>query len=100
MQSNATHLSGGLFKMIDKIGQNIHAFPVQAQYSFSHGMTLRDYFAAFAMQALINSNASFLPNKFSVQAYQVAEAMLVERERVMTERGETKRGPSSSKEND
>lgn len=50
------------------------------------GMTLRDYFAAKAMQSLIlkatatvNASDMALPNAVSVGAYQYADAMLAER---------------------
>ena len=61
------------------------AFPtVGSQYSYEEGMSLRDYFAAKAMQALINSfeyrdadDYEFL----SHYSYKMADAMLVEREK-------------------
>ena len=48
---------------------------------FSHGLTLRDYFAAKAMQALINKGGSFVV--VPTQAYAIADVM-------MQARGETK----------
>ena len=46
------------------------------------GMTLRDYFAAKAMQALINANGEPLDRLSEVPeyAYQIADAMLAARE--------------------
>jgi len=42
------------------------------------GMTLRDYFAAKAMQALIDNDGLF--SEISTQAYEIADAMLKARE--------------------
>ena len=42
------------------------------------GMTLRDYFAAKAMQALIDNDGLF--SEIPAQAYELADAMLKERE--------------------
>ena len=47
---------------------------------FEHGMTLRDYFAAYALQALL-SRGDGDTAEYSKRAYQFAYAMLVERER-------------------
>ena len=44
-----------------------------------HGMTLRDYFAAQAMQALLTQGHIARPNVPGI-AYAVADAMLKERE--------------------
>ena len=44
-----------------------------------HGMTLRDYFAAQAMQALIEKYDES-PVEISLEAYEFADAMLKERE--------------------
>jgi len=41
------------------------------------GMTLRDYFAAKAMQALIDNDGLLIPR----QAYAIADAMLAAREK-------------------
>ena len=55
------------------------AFPDQ----FKDGMTLRDYFAAKAMQAMIScSSLTATPDVFAEQAYIVADAMMKERERM------------------
>lgn len=44
----------------------------------SNGMTLRDYFAAKAMQALIDNDGLF--SEIPTQAYEIADAMLKARE--------------------
>jgi hypothetical protein len=60
---------------------NTPAFPchpdseVDSQYD---GMTLRDYFAAKAMQALIDNDNLF--SEIPTQAYEIANAMLKARE--------------------
>jgi len=56
--------------------KDIPAFP-QYKYHpdpFSHGMTLRDYFAAKAMQALIDNDGLF--SEIPTQAYELANAMM------------------------
>ena len=54
------------------------AFPDQ----YKDGMTLRDYFAAKAMQALIGcADITATPAVFAHQSYVVADAMMKERER-------------------
>ena len=58
---------------------NQHAFPVQATDYVQLGMTLRDYFAAKAMQALLSYEESTLQNDAEV-AYAMADAMLKARE--------------------
>ena len=48
------------------------------------GMTLRDYFAAKAMQAMANEvlyENSDWPNNIATSAYQIADAMLVARQK-------------------
>ena len=52
----------------------ILAFP--SGDSQTYGMTLRDYFAAAAMQALV---ADLVPDPCAAMAYQYADAMLLER---------------------
>ena len=64
------------------------AFPVQSVYiedqeTNSHGMTLRDYFAAKAMQGLITCapNHGDITHEYcAVDAYRYADAMLKARE--------------------
>jgi len=60
--------------------QNMEAaFPDQ----YKEGMTLRDYFAARAMQAMIGcADITATPAVFAHQAYIVADAMMKERERM------------------
>jgi hypothetical protein len=51
---------------------------------FSHiivGMTLRDYFAAKAMQGLLASDIRAEKELFAEHAYKMADAMLKEREK-------------------
>jgi hypothetical protein len=65
---------------------NPPAFPHTVEYKGSDcggivphgGMTLRDYFAAKAMQALIDNDGLFL--EIPTQAYAIADAMMKERE--------------------
>ena len=46
------------------------------------GMTLRDYFAAKAMQGIISTNTSFLhnPEQLAKKAFEFADAMLKAKE--------------------
>ena len=62
--------------MTDK---NTQAFPIQDAYSVStkQGMTLRDYFAAKAMQALVEK--SYFDTTARL-AYEIADAMMKARE--------------------
>jgi hypothetical protein len=55
---------------------NIPAFPAPAGVSHitEQGMTLRDYFAAKAMQALIDNDGLF--SEIPTQSYELADAML------------------------
>ena len=58
-----------------------HAFPAH-HFDLAegeHGMTLRDYFAAQAMQALLTQGHIARPNVPGI-AYAVADAMLKQRE--------------------
>ena len=41
-----------------------------------HGMTLRDYFAAKALQGLLASEVNAPTNTFAIRAYKVADAMM------------------------
>jgi hypothetical protein len=54
------------------------AFPVAHSYLIQSGMSLRDYFAGKAMQALAQGNYF---DATSRQAYMMADAMLREREK-------------------
>jgi hypothetical protein len=74
--------------------KNIPAFPLEVIYTQENekfnGMTLRDYFAAKAMQALIQFEDQALPyesrntkdfdDRVSYQAYRYADAMMKVRE--------------------
>jgi hypothetical protein len=55
------------------------AFPVAHSYLIQPGMSLRDYLAAKAMQALAQGGTYF--DATARQAYMIADAMLRERER-------------------
>ena len=58
-----------------------NAFPysgVGDDMNYSRGMTLRDYFAAKAMQALIDNDGLF--SEIPTHAYALADAMLKARE--------------------
>ena len=44
------------------------------------GMTLRDYFAAKALQGLLASNVKDTKDKFAKNAYEMADVMLKARE--------------------
>lgn len=57
--------------------KDIQAFPVP-ESDFEFGMTLRDYFAAEAMQAILNDAEIFWEGAAPL-AYQYADAMLKER---------------------
>ena len=49
--------------------------------SMSHGMSLKDYFAAKALQGMIaEPSLKATPEEFAQRAYMVAEAMLKARE--------------------
>lgn len=57
------------------------AFPtVGSQYSHEEGMTLRDYFAAKAMQSFIEIGTTF-DSSVARDSYRYADAMLAEREK-------------------
>jgi hypothetical protein len=56
------------------------AFPVAYGGGRIEGMTLRDYFAAKAMQGLLASEAEASMNEFAKKAYVMADAMLKARE--------------------
>jgi hypothetical protein len=62
---------------------NQPAFPVlivdrPEELTHFNGMTLRDYFAAKAMQALIDNDGLF--SEIPTQAYEMADAMMKARE--------------------
>jgi len=63
---------------------NPPAFPVQFQGTTEpslSGMTLRDYFAAKAMQGMLSEpSLRATPEEFATESYKVADAMLKARE--------------------
>ena len=73
---------------MSKINDGGPAFPVIFQHdeatSECHGMTLRDYFAAAALQGLLSIMAkdydAFFANKLAHACYETADAMLKARE--------------------
>ena len=61
--------------------KNEPAFPVKVRNVQHYGMTMRDYFAAKAMQALIGNINVYEYETISEYAYKHADAMLMEREK-------------------
>ena len=60
--------------------KNIPAFPNNFTIEKYQGMTLRDYFAAKALQALISEpSLTATMDEFANRAYQIADAMMQER---------------------
>jgi hypothetical protein len=62
---------------------NPQAFPQPNHpptWTGGEGMTLRDYFAAKAMQGLLSSDVNAKLEDFAKQSYKVADAMLKARE--------------------
>ncbi len=60
------------------------AFPWKTQYAEERGMSLRDYFAAKAMQGLLTKQThttKFNPEDDATYCYRVADAMLAERDK-------------------
>jgi hypothetical protein len=55
------------------------AFPVPGDYS-KHGMTLRDYFAAAALQGCVAKYGGADYSTLAIYAYGFADAMLAKRE--------------------
>lgn len=51
------------------------AFPTQTDFTYQHGMTLRDYFAAKAMQSLVREE-EWVAGDLCQQAYHIADVML------------------------
>jgi len=56
----------------------MHKHPTSGQTTIADGMDLRDYFAAQAMQALIDNDGLF--SEIPTQAYEIADAMMKARE--------------------
>lgn len=66
----------------DSIKTGGPAFPFvesEGPCNVAEGMTLRDYFAAKAMQGLLASDATADMEEFSSRAYRMADAMLAAR---------------------
>lgn len=65
------------------IGKHLFAFPATAYDENGHmaqGMTLRDYFAAKAMQGFLFTDKFDYPYRFTAKdAYEMADAMIKER---------------------
>ena len=59
--------------------KNIPAFPNNFTIDNFKGMTLRDYFAAKALQGLLASEVYAPKDKFAENAYAMADAMMQER---------------------
>ena len=63
------------------VRKDMPAFPVNAAGVITEGMTLRDYFATRAMQALIDCRADKIYySEIAKWAYTMADAMLAARE--------------------
>lgn len=60
--------------------KNIPAFPNNFTIEKYQGLTIRDYFAAKALQALISEpSLKATMDEFACRAYQIADAMMQER---------------------
>ena len=57
------------------------AFPMRGSHFLpeSPGMTLRDYFAAKAMQAIRTQHTSYAESVLAKEAYAIADAMMAQR---------------------
>jgi len=53
----------------------IKAFPYEESY-MNHGMDLRDYFAAKAMQGMVFKIEEYYLEYLAVQSYKIADAMM------------------------
>ena len=63
--------------MTDKTGGP--AFPFEVNFTQYTGMTLRDYFAAKALQGLLASEVNDSMQEFISRSYKIADAMMEER---------------------
>jgi len=62
------------------IGKHLFAFPTPVHNLQNDGMTLRDYFAAKAMQGFLFTDKFDYPYRFTAKdAYEMADAMIKER---------------------
>lgn len=68
--------------MMEKINDGGPAFPIgSTPYEWGNGMTLRDYFAAKALQGIeSNPDKSYEPKHLAERAFLIADAMLAARE--------------------
>jgi len=66
---------------MEKKPKNPDAFPSDNRSSGYSGMTLRDYFAAKAMQASRSRGTNYISwNDLAKDSYEIADAMLKQRE--------------------
>ena len=83
----ATNTGGPAFPTGTQLSQNNATGEVTTHQYLSDGLSIRDYFAAGAMQAIVSSNAnvpvavsnSYLAPTIAKAAYGIADAMLKER---------------------
>jgi len=56
------------------------AFPIFSDYAQAPGMTLRDYFAAAALEGMLADESRAFPcHEYAADAYALADAMLKQR---------------------
>ena len=55
---------------------NTPAFPTWSAKDVVQGMTLRDYFAATALQGILSTNPSYFPSEIVDVAYEYADLMM------------------------
>jgi len=64
----------------DAIDDGVWAFPLSTETQVQQrGMSLRDYFAAKALQALIIRGVTNQPDQIAERAYEIADAMIAAR---------------------
>lgn len=76
-----------LVTKMDNQPKQMPAFPITAgNHVYNTGMTLRDYFAAKAMQSYVQLNETGIiqPSEIAEYAYSYADAMLAERSKTPT----------------
>ncbi|KAA0876292.1 hypothetical protein [Nitrincola tapanii] len=68
--------------MVERKNSGGSAFPYELTKKYYHGMTMRDYFAAQAMQGLAAASlhSRMTPEMVAKRAYEWADAMLNERD--------------------
>lgn len=68
---------------MSEINEGGPAFPCHSDQSWAEGMTLRDYFAAKAMQGILAyyGAGGGVPDRVARSAYAAADAMLAERDK-------------------